>query len=310
MKVVVLRPVRTLLSGPTGAEEAAMARDVNQAVREVCLWLPQAEEFVSHGSPNFRVRGGRTFATYLVNHHGDGRVALWLRSPAGAQEHYTLAEPKQFFVPPYVGPSGWLGVNLDKGISWQRVAQLVREAYETVAPSRLVAKIGKTIEIEQPKPLTTLQINPMLAPGPQRVLKGMCRICLALPECSAVGEFGHRVWLAGKKTFARMWHHAGRLQVSFWVGVERQGLLTADRRYEIPPYLGHQGWIALDVTRRCDWDEVRALALESYRHFALRRMLAALEMPQPRAQRAATSSQGRRAGSARSSASPRRRAHG
>jgi hypothetical protein len=41
-----------------------MARDIHQAVREVCLWLPEAEEYLSHGSPNFKVRG-KTFATYV-----------------------------------------------------------------------------------------------------------------------------------------------------------------------------------------------------------------------------------------------------
>jgi hypothetical protein len=79
-----------------------MPRDISQAVRDVCLWLPEAEEKVSHGSPNFRVRG-KTFATYVVNHHGDGRVALWLNTPAGAQELHVEAEPRQFFIPPYMG---------------------------------------------------------------------------------------------------------------------------------------------------------------------------------------------------------------
>ena len=41
--------------------------------------------------------------------------------------------------------------------------------------------------------------------------------------------------------------------------------------------MGHNGWIALDVTQRCDWDEVRELALNSYRHFALKRMLQQLD---------------------------------
>jgi hypothetical protein len=63
------------------------------------------------------------------------------------------------------------------------------------------------------------------------------------------------------------------LQVYFWVGVASQGLMTADERYEIPPYMGHNGWIALDVSCACDWDEVRGLAVGSYRHFALQRML-------------------------------------
>ena len=52
-----------------------MTKDISQAVREVCLSFPETEEFVSHGSPNFRVRKGKIFATYVVNHHGDGRIA-------------------------------------------------------------------------------------------------------------------------------------------------------------------------------------------------------------------------------------------
>src|SRR5580698_2824062 len=74
-----------------------LAKDMHQTVRMACLWLPEAEEFISHGSPNFRVRG-KTFATYVVNHHGDGRVALWLNAPPGAQEQHVRSEPKHFFV--------------------------------------------------------------------------------------------------------------------------------------------------------------------------------------------------------------------
>ena len=59
----------------------------------------------------------------------------------------------------------------------------------------------------------------------------------------------------------------------FWVGVDNQGLLTADARYSIPPYMGHNGWISLDVSAGCDWAEVKTLTLQSYRHFALKRML-------------------------------------
>src|ERR1700761_8696975 len=84
---------------------ASMARDTHASVRKACLWLPEAEEFVSDGSPNFRERG-KTFATYVVNHHGDGRVALWLTAPSGSQDQHVRSEPRHFFVPPYVGPRG------------------------------------------------------------------------------------------------------------------------------------------------------------------------------------------------------------
>ena len=250
-----------------------LANDIHQTVREVCLWLPEAEEFMSHGSPNFRVRG-KTFATYVVNHHGDGRVALWLNAVDGAQEHHVRADPENFFVPPYVGPRGWLGVRLDQGLSWKRVAGLVREAYEHVAPTTLRERVGATPSIKRrPKKLALSEIDPLQSPRARKVLKTVRGFCLGLPESREGVQFGHPVWRAGKKTFALAWYYEQRLTLCFWVGVERQNLLTADARYRVPPYMGHIGWIALDVTEQYDADEVAALALQSYRHFALRRML-------------------------------------
>jgi predicted DNA-binding protein (MmcQ/YjbR family) len=259
-----------------------MAKDINKAVREVCLWFPEAVEVISHGSPDFRVRG-KTFATYVINHHGDGRIALWLNAPGGAQELYTREEPKHFFVPPYVGPRGWLGVHLNKGISWKRVAKLVREAYEKVAPPALSKQLGKTVEIDPPTAtIAPEEFDPMQSKRAQAVLKTMRAICLSLPETSEALQFGFPVWRAGTKTFAGIYSYGDKkkLNLSFWVGVERQGLLTADSRYEIPAYMGHNGWIALDVSKHLDKDEVRELAHFSYRHFALKRMLKLLPAEQ------------------------------
>lgn len=255
-----------------------MAKDIDTAVREICLWFPETEAVLSHSQPNFRVRG-KTFATYAVNHHGDGRIALWLNLPAGAQALYTKEEPKHFFVPPYVGPAGWLGVHLDKGIAWKRIAKLVREAYEKVAPPALSKSLGKTIEITPPtEKMSAEQFDPMQSKRAQTVLKGLRKILLALPETSEENQFGFPVWRAGKKTFAQAYSYKEKkLQLAFWVGVEQQGLYTREDRFEIPPYMGHNGWIALDVTKDINWDEVRSLAMFSYRHFALKRMLAALE---------------------------------
>jgi predicted DNA-binding protein (MmcQ/YjbR family) len=255
-----------------------MARDVHQAVRAACLWLPEAEEFMSHGAPNFRVRG-KTFATYVVNHHGDGRVALWLTAPPGSQELHTRAQPNHFFIPPYVGPRGWLGVNLDRGLKWQRIAELIREGYEKVAPAALRARVGKTPPLRAPdRALSESEIDPFKAPRAVKVLQRLRKICSSFPQCSEGSQFGHPVWMAGKKTFVIARFAERRLTLCFWVGVEQQGLLTADPRYQIPPYFGHNGWIALDVDRSCDWQEVSALALQSYRHFGLKRMLQALDI--------------------------------
>jgi hypothetical protein len=253
-----------------------VARDLQEAVREACLWLPESEEFVSHGSPNFRVRG-KTFATYAVNHHGDGRVALWLNAPPGSQDLHVNAEPRFYFVPAYVGSRGWLGVILNSSIKWTRVVELIREAYEKTAPKDLVRALGKTPRIKAAsKALTAQQIDPFKSAHALAFLKRVREICLEYPETREGRQFGHPVWIAGKKSFAIARYEAGVLTLCFWVGVEAQSMLIADPRFSIPPYFGHNGWIALKVARRCDWREVGALAEQSYRHFALRRMLAAM----------------------------------
>lgn len=255
-----------------------MADGIHEAVRAACLWLPEAEEFMSHGSPTFRVRG-KSFATYVVNHHGDGRVALWLAAAPGAQELYVGADPKRYFVPAYVGPRGWLGVHLNQGLSWKAIAQRVREAYEKVAPPALVATLEKTPVIPAPKrSLSRSDIDPWQSSRGKALLKLMRSICLALPETSETVQFGYPVWQAGKKTFAWAMHGERGFSLCFWVGVEQQGLLVEDPRYRIPAYMGHNGWIALDVTKACDRKEAASLALHSYRHFALKRMLGELSI--------------------------------
>ncbi len=254
-----------------------MAKNISDAVREVCLSFPEAEERPSRGAPYFRVRGKR-FAGYIVNHHGDGRVALWLNAPPGAQQFYAGNEPEHYFIPPYAGPGGWLGVNLDKGLRWITIAERVREAYEKVAPGELAAAIGETIAIDPPTETVPIEeFDPLAKPRARRVLSGLREICLALPETSETLQFGNPVWKAGKKTFAGVHDRRGRLNLQFWAGGERQATLTFDPRYTIPPYIGHNGWIALDVEDDANWQEIEALALFSYRHFALKRMLRALD---------------------------------
>src|SRR6187549_1895832 len=116
------------------------ARTITDVVRDLMAKLPETEEYISHGAPNFRVRG-KTFATYNINHHGDGRVALNLVAPKGAQAAFAKLRPRVYFVPPYVGPRGWLGIELDKGLAWDDVCDHVREAYALVAPAELARNI-------------------------------------------------------------------------------------------------------------------------------------------------------------------------
>lgn len=110
-------------------------------VRQICLALPEVTERLSHGSPTFFVRDKKTFVSYLDNHHGDGRLALWCAAPAGAQGMLVEEEPDRFFVPPYVGGRGWIGVRLDRDVDWAEIAGIAEDAYRMVAPRKLVAEL-------------------------------------------------------------------------------------------------------------------------------------------------------------------------
>jgi hypothetical protein len=98
-------------------------------VRKVCLSFPDTSERPSHGAPTFFVKGKHAFVMFLDNHHGDGRLAIWCAAAPGTQAALVEAEPEHYFVPPYVGPSGWLGVRLDRGVGWNQVAALLEQAY-------------------------------------------------------------------------------------------------------------------------------------------------------------------------------------
>jgi hypothetical protein len=258
---------------------ARKRRHLRDAVNEVCLGLPESEEIQSHGAPNFRVIKGKVFASLAVNHHGDERIALWLASDAATQDHLVRSEPGQFFVPPYLGPRGWIGVRLDQGISWKRVAALVQDAYRRVAPARLSARLGKPAVIEPPTVgLTLAELDPMYSAVARRLRALLDDVCLSLPEANRGGQFGFPVWRAGKKTFAQFYHHEGSFVASFWVGIDQQAMMTLDPRFHVPPYAGHNGWIALSLEGgRPNKNELRALAVQSYRHFATSKMLAALD---------------------------------
>lgn len=254
-----------------------MPGTVPESIHELCTAYPGVEACISHDRPDYRV-ADKSFARLVINHHGDGRAALWLKMPPGAQAVYTDLEPEAYFVPPYVGNQGWLGVELNKGLSWAEISGRVREAWEHTAPANLITALKKSPAVAPPDVLMTAEdIDPLLAPRAQKVLAGVRSRCAQLPEVIEDLQFGRPVWKAGKKTFAGAFHKNGKVHLDFWVGIEQQSMMTDDPRFTIPKYTGHNGWINLDVDRHLDWNEVSGLLENSYRHFALRRMLNALD---------------------------------
>ena len=112
-------------------------------VRELCLALPEVTERLSHGQPTWFVRGKKVFVTFAGRHHDD-RVAFWCAAASEERDAMVAAHPRRFFVPPYVGGRGWLGVYLDEpGVDWTEVSEIVREAYRMIAPKKLAALLDQ-----------------------------------------------------------------------------------------------------------------------------------------------------------------------
>ena len=118
-----------------------MARSPLDRVRRLCLALPNAYEKTSHGEPTFWA-GKRMFASFASadNHHGAGRHAVWCKATHVTQDLLIKRSPQRYFSPPYVGPSGWVGIYLDRAPDWSEVADRLSHAHELAsAPSRPIA---------------------------------------------------------------------------------------------------------------------------------------------------------------------------
>ena len=118
----------------------SVADDALERLRAICLGLPEVTERLSHGEPSWFIGEKKLFVS-CANHHHDNRLAFWCAAPAGTQMLLVESDPEQFFVPPYVGHRGWLGVRLDVPTDWDEIADLVTDAYRVVAPKRLLAEL-------------------------------------------------------------------------------------------------------------------------------------------------------------------------
>src|SRR5215211_6425 len=116
----------------------AMQKQPIDRLREFCLNLPEVVEKEAWGDPTFRVRD----KIFAMEKRGDGRVSVWCKAPEGSQMVLVGADPERFFVPPYVGHKGWVGMRLDGKPDWDEVAALVRRSYRLTAPKRLAVLLS------------------------------------------------------------------------------------------------------------------------------------------------------------------------
>jgi predicted DNA-binding protein (MmcQ/YjbR family) len=267
-----------------------------QITQLICLSFPESEEFLSHGAPNFRVKKGKIFALFADSHHGDAIASIWLNSPPGAQAAWvegtqakgiqvkragskpskTSTQPN-YFVPPYLGPRGWLGVRLDQDLPWPHIYDLVREAYcNTAHPKchRLIKAMPKLPPAPSAKAVADAQKSAKATQ--EKYLTPLRKLCLSWPETTEATSYEQLAWRAGTKTFAQLIVDTERTGIAFLVDGVTQSMLLEDPRFYLPRYIGARGWVAFDVRHAIDWQELAEHLLASYRSVALKRMLVVL----------------------------------
>ena len=104
-------------------------------VRELAAGFPGSAEKVSHGRPAF-------YTTKVFAYYGgslrDGTD--WVQHPqailvqAEQGDRLALLEESRVFVPAYLGPSGWIGVDLDDTSDWAEVGELLDASFRLTAP--------------------------------------------------------------------------------------------------------------------------------------------------------------------------------
>ena len=109
-------------------------------VRRLCLALADTTEKLSHGAPTFFVRK-KVYAMFANNHHNDGHIAVWIPVPPGSQARLLKTEPTKFFMPPYVGVRGWVGIELEH-VDDEELGFYLLEAWRLVAPKKLRSNVS------------------------------------------------------------------------------------------------------------------------------------------------------------------------
>ena len=121
------------------AQPASRLDDNHQLgrVRRICNEIPGISERMSHGEPTF-FSPKRVFAMFANNHHHDGHLAIWIPAAPGIQEALIEEVPGTYFRPPYVGVSGWVGVELAK-VDDDQLRGLIQEAFRFVTRKKVTS---------------------------------------------------------------------------------------------------------------------------------------------------------------------------
>src|SRR5690606_20859542 len=120
-------------------------------VRQLALAFPDAAEKVSHGRPVFYTT--KIFAYYggsvkvAGGHEQHDQSVVVLLDPA---EREALLQEERCFFPAYLGPCGWLGIDLTDHTDWGELRELMETSYRRTAGPRRVARLDSRSRLRQP----------------------------------------------------------------------------------------------------------------------------------------------------------------
>lgn len=234
-------------------------------LRAICFDFAGTEEKLSHGAPFFHVRG-KGFVSFAGNHHGDGRTAAWCKATLDAQRRLTASNPDVYFVPPYVGVKGWIGVRLDHpSTDFEALAILVEEAWRSVAPKSLLNALPDA----PPEPAVYPTTDPAVV---RAALERLTAICEALPDTVIERATGQVTFRVAKRPYAYLLdnqHRDGIVAVCVRSDEAAALISASPKRFYRPPYIGARGWVAMRVdAKKVAWTDVARRVTESYERSA------------------------------------------
>ena len=210
----------------------------------------------------------------MNDHHADGRLAVWVKSTRERQGALALDAPDCFFIPPYVGVKGWLGVRLDQPTTdWVELAILVEEAWVLTAPPKIARGEGVRVGPPPPPPPRVTTDEKIARESLERLTK----MCLAFPETTRERESSHASFRVGKKISVYFLdnHHGDGMIVACVKndrGENARLVKKEPKRFCSPAYIGPRGWLGIRLdAKRVDWKEIAERVGASYREVAPKR---------------------------------------
>lgn len=113
-------------------------------VRAIALAFPGAFEKISWGRPVFCAP--KMFAVYGGAQKGTGEHVPFPHSvliKVDDSDRLALEQDDRFFVPAYLGPFGWLGLDLSTNVDSVEVGELIDASYRLVASKKLIRQLDE-----------------------------------------------------------------------------------------------------------------------------------------------------------------------